>query len=205
MRLSLIALLLLSSTTFISTTFTSTTFASSTFTGTSRVVGAVYPIIERDALVAIKQKASQIDWQQAMSSYTSSWQTRQQSHLPAVTENQIRFHRPVHRLEQDIIDQHGTVIYPKGFAFNPLAFMKVPFRIVVLSVNQLDWFKPQLKKTDRILLTAGDVFKARDLLGKTVFLLDEKTRDKLNVTRVPTIIKQKGQLFELQEIKQDTP
>jgi conjugal transfer pilus assembly protein TraW len=170
----------------------------------SRVIGAVYPIIERDALMAIKEKARQVDWQQAMKHYTNSWQHRQQSPLPAAKFNQTRFHRPVHKLEKAIVDQHGTIIYPQGFDFNPLSFMKMPFRIVVVAFDQLAWFKPRIKSTDRVLLTQGDVFKAREILGKTVFLLDEKTRDKLNVTAVPTIISQKGPLFELQEIKKET-
>lgn len=167
----------------------------------SSVVGTVYPIKERDALVAIKQRASQIDWQQAMAKYSTSWQSTQQMPLPVVAKDLIRFHQPIHYLEREIVDPQGKVIYPSGFAFNPLDFTKLPFRIVVIAFDQLAWFKPHIKKTDRVLLTQGDVFKAREILGKTVFLLDRQTQQALNVLRVPTIIRQKGNLFEYQEIK----
>ncbi len=165
----------------------------------SSVIGTVYPIAERDALVVIKQKAAQVDWQKAMQNHSNSWLEQQQTPLPAADKNQIRFHRPNHRLQREIVDAQGTVIYPQGFAFNPLAFIKVPFRIVVLSLAQLAWFKPNIKPTDRVLLTEGDVFKARDILGRTVFLLDGKTQVRLNVLKVPSIIRQKGHLFELEE------
>lgn len=165
------------------------------------VIGAVYPIHEENELEAIKREVEKVDWQAVLSKRTDSWLKNQMTELPFAQQDSIRFHKPIHVLEKQITDKDGVVIYPEGFEFNPLNHMRMPFRIVVISMEQLDWLKPKLTKMDRVLLTSGDVFEAREKLGHTVFLLDAKTQNKLNVLRIPSIIKQKGNLLEIEEFK----
>ena len=165
------------------------------------VVGTVYKIQETDALIAIKEKAKTVNWKKFMTNRTNSWLKNQQTFLPFATENTIRFHKPLHQLQREIKDQNGQVIYPAGFEFNPLEFLKIPFRVIAISYEQLGWLKDKLKKTDRVLLTNGDVFKARDILEHQVFLLDPPTRNKFNLLKIPSIIKQKGMMFEIEEFK----
>ncbi|WP_339145172.1 hypothetical protein [Pseudoalteromonas galatheae] len=166
-------------------------------------IGAVYSIAETDALEAIKARAETINWNDALRNRTNSWMQLQQTPLPRVEKDNIRFHKPTHILEKQITDANGVVIYPSGFEFNPLNHMRLPYRIVVVSMPQLKWLKKVLRKTDRVLLTSGDVFKARDYLGHTVFLLDQRTKERLNVLKVPSLIVQKSNLLEISEIKLD--
>ncbi|MBQ4839844.1 hypothetical protein [Pseudoalteromonas luteoviolacea] len=175
---------------------------STVFAQQSSVIGAVYPIKEKDALAALKNRAEQVDWQAYMANRKDGWKSNLQRELPIARKNLVRFHRPFYTVEQAVIDQKGAVIYPVGFRYNPLNHVRLPYRIVAISTLQVEWVRAKLRKTDRVLISHGDVFKARELLPEhIVFTLDERTRSRLDIQRVPTIVVQKGNLLEVSEYK----
>lgn len=168
----------------------------------SSVIGAVYPIEERDALEALKERAEQVDWQAYMANRKDGWKSNLQQELPIARKDLVRFHRPFYTVERAVTDQNGAVIYPVGFRYNPLNHVRLPYRVVAISTHQVAWVRSKLRKTDRVLISHGDVFKAREQLPEhIVFILDERTRSRLDIQRVPTIAVQKGNLLELVEYK----
>lgn len=163
------------------------------------VMGQTYDIVEPDALTEIENKAASVDWGKALNKPVEQWGALQGERLPWAHENRSRSVIPFYTTEFDITDSSGRVTYPKGFTFNPLEHVRLPQRIVVIDPSQQEWLPGHVLPTDQIIFTHGDVFKARQHLKVPVFILDTKTRQRLDVKVVPTIIEQKGKMLILHE------
>lgn len=163
------------------------------------VIGQTYDIVEPDALTEIENKAGAVDWGKALNKPVEQWGALQGSRLPWATEERSRSVVPFYTTEFDITDASGRITYPKGFTFNPLEHVQLPQRIVVVDPRQQDWLPQHALATDQIIFTHGDVFKARQHLQVPVFILDNKTRQRLDIKVVPTIVEQKGKMLVLHE------
>ena len=102
-------------------------------------------------------------------------------------------------VEFDVSDQYGQVIYPKGFQFNVLEHITLPYRVLVIDPSDVEWVKPLLKDSDMVILTNGDFEQASEVLDRPTFMLDEKTRQRLGIEFVPSIIVQSGSVFVIEE------
>ncbi|KAB0979375.1 conjugal transfer protein TraU, partial [Cronobacter sakazakii] len=92
----------------------------------------------------------------------------------------------------DVPDKNGRIIYPKGYTFNPLQYVHLPQRIVVISPGQEEWLKEKVQPTDMILYTHGDVIRKSESLDRPAFILDSSLQQRLDVKVTPTIIHQEG-------------
>jgi len=169
------------------------------------VIGQTYDIDEPDALTEIEQKVASVDWNKALDKPADQWLAMQGNPLPFSTENRSRSVIPFYTTEFAITDKTGRVTYPKGFTFNPLEFVTLPQRIVVIDPRQEHWLIDHVKATDQILFTNGNVLKAKDRLKVPIFILDEKTRARLDIKVVPTIVEQKGKMLILHEFAYQEP
>ena len=122
-------------------------------------------------------------------------------HAPT-REARTRWHRPHYVLEQDIADHNGRVLYPKGYAFNPLAYIQLPSRIVVIgdSPDYIAWLKQHAHPLDMVLTAGGDQMALSERYGRPVFLLEPTLRERLAVQVVPSIVQQKGDALSIQEL-----
>ena len=167
----------------------------------SVTVGQTYPILEQDALAEIQAHAAGVDWQHELSAANIRWSAKDGLSLARAPADRTRQVIPTYTLEFDIRDQTGQLIYPKGFQFNPLEHITLPYRIVVIESQDLDWAKARLKKTDMVILTHGDFSYASQALERPTFLLDEKTRTRLNLEFVPSIVEQSGRVLLINEYR----
>ncbi|WP_219306411.1 hypothetical protein [Aeromonas hydrophila] len=163
------------------------------------VIGQTYDIEEPDALMEIEQKVASVDWGKALDKPTDQWSALQGETLPYAAENRSRSVVPFYTTEFEITDQTGRVTYPKGFTFNPLEFVTLPQRIVVIDPRQESWLAGHVTASDQILFTHGNVLKAKERLHVPIFILDAKTRSRLDIQVVPTIVEQKGKMLVLHE------
>ena len=177
----------------------STLCAAGSIDAESITVGQTYPIAERDALSEIEARASEIDWQAALSTENIRWSAKDGTRISRALVNRSRQVVPFYTLEFDIRDANGLLIYPKGFRFNPLDHITLPYRVVVIDPIDVAWLKPQLTFTDRVILTHGDFEQASETLERPTFLLDDKTRQRLGIEFVPSIIEQAGNVFVVRE------
>ncbi|MGK4422263.1 TraU family protein, partial [Klebsiella pneumoniae] len=86
-------------------------------------------------------------------------------------------------------------LYPKGYSFNPLAYVTLPQHLVVVFPRDLAWALKTARLTDFILLTAGsarddDAITLSERTGRPIFILEERIKDRLGLTVAPVIIAQ---------------
>ena len=165
----------------------------------SITVGQTYPIAERDALEEIESRTKQVDWAKELAPENISWSAKDGHRVRRAPTDRIRHFVPWHTIEFDVRDQFGQVIYPKGFQFNVLEHITLPYRVVVIDPSDVTWVKPLLRDSDMVILTNGDFEEASELLERPTFMLDEKTKQRLGIEAVPSIVRQSGNSFVVEE------
>lgn len=178
--------------------------------------GATYSIAEPDALAEIEEKARQIDWEKVIGrkiveKKVSSYRPAGLSLLPRAEKWRKYTVDLSYRLSEDIPDGKGGVLYPEGYTFNPLDYMKFPNTIVVLNgadTAQVDWFKssPHFNDFKTILLiTGGSYSELSRKLNRPVYYADSAIIDRFNLAATPAVVKQNGKSMEVQEIAVKKP
>lgn len=163
-------------------------------------VGKTYAIQEEDALVEIERRASTVDLQTKNQEEVKQWALGQSVHLKNATEDRRYRVDMSYTLDTDIPDKNGVVVYPRGYSFNPLDFMQLPYRIGVIGAGkeQLQWARQQ---GDGVLWLASDAdpWTLSGELGQPVYLYTEEVAKRLKVQAVPAILEQKGSELWAQE------
>lgn len=177
----------------------STTSPTSTQAATA-TIGRTWPIAEPDALSEIEARAAQQPADMAGSfGPRSGWSAMRAASLGLASQARTRFVVPFYTLEFDIKLPDGTMLYPKGFTFNPLSYVSLPQRLVIVHPRDLGWALRQVRPADFILLTAGDALALGEQVGRPLFILEERVKDRLGLTVAPVIVTQAGQRLVLQE------
>jgi len=165
----------------------------------SVTVGQTYPIRERDALEEIESRTKQVNWQEELSTANITWSAKNGHRVLRAPIDRTRQFVPWYSIEFDVRDQFGQVIYPKGFQFNVLEHITLPYRVVVIDPNDVEWVKPLLRDSDMVILTNGDFEDVSEVLERPTFMLDQKTKERLGIEYVPAIIEQSGNVFIVDE------
>jgi conjugal transfer pilus assembly protein TraU len=170
------------------------------------VIGDTVTIAEVSVLTEIEQSAARADWQ-SMVSAPDKWSGFRSSRLPMAQENAVRIHRPFYTLDHDISDQHGRIIYPRGYTFNPLAHVRLPSRILVVghAPRYGNWLAQHAQSLDMILTAGGDPMALAEQYQRPVFILEPALRERLGVTVVPSIVEQQADAFHITESLLDHP
>ena len=129
-----------------------------------------------------------------------SWSIWKGYPLPKATKDSVKYHVPWYSLEFDIKDANGRIIYPKGFTYNPLEYMRYPTRIVIFKLDQYEAIKHLIKSTDMLVADGGDVVKAAKDKDTHFFILDKKMVSRLGIKKLPTIVSQEKKRLKLREI-----
>ncbi|OCR99548.1 hypothetical protein A9K75_06670 [Campylobacter fetus subsp. testudinum] len=106
---------------------------------------------------------------------------------------------------KDIRDHRGVLLYPKGFKFNPLTYIKIPYKVVFLDgtrKNELQWaIDNNLTNLTgvRILLTDGKYRVAKQFFNHHVFFATDDIVKKFGINHTPSIAEQVGQKMLIKE------
>lgn len=163
------------------------------------VIGRTYEIIEPNALDEIKGKANARDWQKFAGSSLENSTAYKSAKLPNANHSDKRTHTPFYKVPFDVTDSAGKIIYPKGYQFNPLEFVRLPNRLVVINQEHSQWLKTKIKPQDTVILARGNKDKVQADIKRSVFILTEKLVERLGLRVVPTIIEQEGQVLTIHE------
>ena len=106
----------------------------------------------------------------------------------------------------DIYDNKGNIIYPKGFKFNPLDYQTIHYQMIVINGNskeEIEWliknnYLDNIKYM--ILLSDGNYKEVGEKLNQPVFYAMPKITEKFNIQHTPSIITQIGNKMEVKEI-----
>jgi conjugal transfer pilus assembly protein TraW len=172
-------------------------------------IGRTWPIAEPDALAEIEARTAKLPPDmRAKYGPRSSWSAMKAAVLMPATRSQTRNVVPFYTLDTEIRLPTGELLYPKGYSFNPLAYVTLPQRLVVVHPRDLSWALKTARLTDFILLAAGsarddDAITLSERTGRAIFILKERVKDRLNLTVAPVIVAQIGQKLALTEIRLD--
>jgi conjugal transfer pilus assembly protein TraW len=170
-------------------------------------IGRTWPIAEPDAMTEIEAAVARQPVNIASRfGPRSSWSALKGASLGVARENRTRSVVPFYTLDSEIRLPDGKLLYPKGFTFNPLSYVSLPQRLVIVHPRDLGWALKTAALTDWILLTAGgdpkdDALSLGERHGRALFILEERVKQRLGLTVAPVIVRQAGQRLELTEIR----
>lgn len=177
--------------------------------GQTSTIGRTWPIAEPDALSEIEARAAQQPPNIAERfGPRQGWTALQSATLGVARANRKRTVIPFHTLDFEIRLPDGKLLYPKGYTFNPLAYVSLPQRLVVVHPRDLNWALARARPIDWIMLAGGEKANADPMalgekVGRPLFILEERVKERLGLTAAPVIVEQVGQKFELSEFQVD--
>lgn len=172
-------------------------------------VGRTYQFAEQDALIEIEQAVKNVNWKKLLADAKA--QARQyRPELPELRRATVAKKRLVsmsYTLEIDVPDprNQSRILYPKGFAFNPLQYMTMPGCVVFVNTAdraQRDWLMSSSYSQDLmtpILLTGGEVSSIQPVLKRPVYFADNLLLERFGIEAVPSVACQKGLSLEVEE------
>ena len=165
-------------------------------------VGATYDIVEPDVLKEIKNKAKNIDIRKEYLKNKDKWTAFKSEKLPPAKVERERKFKPYYIVEKSIHDQYGNILYPEGYKYNPLDYVKMPWRIVVIgdSEREFEWLLNNKQPTDKILIAGGNPITTGKRLGKPVFIVNKNAKERLRLEYTPSIVKQVNDELIVSEI-----
>lgn len=172
--------------------------------------GITYPIAERDALEEIQEKVKKVDWsrffnKEKISNLVRRYKPRSLPQLPVAREDKVFTVDLTFRLEFDIPDGKGGILYPEGYTFNPLDYVVLPNTLVFINgadEEQLKWFRDSEYYKDpkvMLLITDGSYYKVSQKLHRAVFYADRTIIERLKINAQPSVLRQKGRVMEVRE------
>ncbi|MDE1917451.1 MAG: conjugal transfer protein TraW [Sphingomonadales bacterium] len=177
----------------------------------SSTIGRVWPIAEPDAMAEIEAKVRTLPPDMsAKFGPRSTWSAMKAAPLAQATRTLRRSVVPFYTLDSEIRLPDGTLLYPKGYTFNPLSYVTLPQRLVVVHPRDLAWALQEAKPADFILLTGNDgqgpdPLTLSERSGRALFILEQRVKERLGLTVAPVIVEQAGQKLELTEVRLDRP
>ena len=170
--------------------------------------GATYPVAERDALEEIQERARQVDWQKVLDRRKlDSYQgPPDRGSLPRAKRERTFAVDLTYTVEMDVPDGKGSILYPRGYTFNPLDYVVYPKTVVVINGNdpeQVQWFATSEYATRldvTLLLTEGRHTVVAKRLQRPLFYADRKIIDRLRLKAVPSLVRQKGRMMDVTEV-----
>jgi len=174
--------------------------------GATATIGRTWPIAEPDALAEIEARVAKLPTNlRSKFGPRARWSAMKAATLGIASQERVRSVIPFYTLDTDVTLPDGRVLYPKGFTFNPLTYVSLPQRLVIVHASELGWALRTAAPTDWILLAAGaaagpDPIALGEKVRRPLFLLEERVKDRLGLTVAPVIIRQIGQHLELTEV-----
>ena len=174
-------------------------------------LGRVYPVIEENILTRIKNRAASIDWDKVynrknIKKKLNDIKPGDAVTLPKAFVDRVSYPDMSYKLDHDIINHDGTMIYPKGYTFNPMDFIRLFNTYVVISGNdkhQIKWWNHSKYISDKkvmLIVTEGPRIDMINQYQRPVYYLKKVMANRFKLKAAPSIITQVGRLIKVQEI-----
>jgi conjugal transfer pilus assembly protein TraW len=177
--------------------------------------GAVYDIVEKDALKELEEKAKSVDFSKAVDRNALVRRARdftpedvkEMKAIGPARKDRTFLVDMTYTLERDIKDDKGNVVYPAGYAFNPLNYVAYPRTLVILNGKRPEdvrWFEESSYAKDAqvtLLLTDGSYSELSRSLKRPVFYASGRLIDALRIQAVPSVVRQSGAYMEVTEVR----
>jgi len=173
--------------------------------------GKTYSIVEPDALIEIQEQAKKVDWEKIINKkkLLNSAKTYKPVDIKKVnTAKRIKTYTVdlTYTLNYNITDGNGMIIYPAGYTFNPLDYINYNKTIVIINAaipKQVEWLMSTKYAKDIntiILITDGYYYETSKRLKRPVYFANAPILNKFNITAVPAIVRQNGNMLQITEM-----
>lgn len=121
------------------------------------------------------------------------------------TKNRTHYPETIYTVKEDIMDNHGGILYKKGYKFNPLHYITLRDKYVFFDYTnkeQVEWIKANRLDKDitvRLIITDGRVFDAIKFFDREVFYANDPLLEKFNVWASPSVVVQEGDRIKVEE------
>lgn len=151
-------------------------------------VGRTWDIVEPDPIAEAQKRAESVSPERLKPKSTFRTRLAAKSIFRTITPKNRTF-TPMHTLEKQVVDKNGNVIYPSGFKFNPIKYMKrYKSRIVIIDQKDAPIVKAFLKPSDIVIVNEGDLTETAQLLNHRVSMLDILTAESMDIQRIPVVV-----------------
>ncbi|WP_282109225.1 TrbC family F-type conjugative pilus assembly protein [Shewanella algicola] len=176
--------------------------------------GATFPVEERSLVEQIKQRMSQMDWEQKQRDATKGyWEKRPRYNLTLASTNNTFYIDATVQIQRDVVNRAGVVLAKAGDKFNPLAQMPDAYLglyIVdptdALQLAWLDKYKDQFDYRDQIIVTRLDDRNGWEQLGdlrkrykRDIYLLEKELITKFAIKAVPSVVSVEKNYIKVRE------
>jgi len=126
--------------------------------------------------------------------------------LSPAPKNRVFYPDMKYKLNMDIPDVNGKIIYPKGFTFNPLKYLRLSYGIVVINgknKDEIKWFKNSKYANTiayRVFITSGNYHDVMKKLNQQIFYCLPSIVKRFKLRHTPSIIIQKGYKIEVSQL-----
>lgn len=176
--------------------------------------GQVYPIAEPDMLAEVQAKAASVNWAKVIDKKKQkeklkNFQPGNLVKLPAAKENRAFLVDMTYTLDVDLPDGKGGILYPKGYAFNPLEYAPLRGKLVVIDGSdprQVKWFASSPYFGDisvKLLLCGGSYSHLMEKFQRPVFYYMQPMAIRLQLEAVPAVVEQAGKRLQVTEVALD--
>lgn len=183
-----------------------------TFSQSIGVVGEVFPIAEMSFLTFIEQRLTVLSENGELGATNEQWKKTVENHanrptplwLPRANVTRAHYYKPEIKVDFDIRDSEGRVIYPKGTEVN--ALHQIPsYSPCWLFINadekaELKWaFKTMHACSNpKIILTGGAIHEA-EVFFKNAIYFDQGARitKTLMITGTPVQVSREGDVLKI--------
>ena len=177
--------------------------------------GETFKFAEKDMLEEIKNhvennrteiEAKLDEYKKTAKEKVKNYKPTDLKKLTPAIKNNIFYPDMTYTNPDNIYDNKGDIIYPKGFKFNPLDYQTIHYQMIVINGNskeEIEWliknnYLDNIKYM--ILLSDGNYKEVGEKLNQPVFYAMPKITEKFNIEHTPSIITQIGNKMEVKEI-----
>jgi hypothetical protein len=173
-------------------------------------LGETYPIAETDLMEEIAARLKNIDVAALRDKYFEETYKRAMTaslSLPPAPADEVRRITPKHTLAQEMfsLDKAGVkkVIYPAGFQFNPLDYMKLDREYIILNAArelEVKWLlSQQLTPSVMVIVSEGNLIDVMERTKRRAYTLSGLFRDKFFIRYTPSRVRQEGNQIAVYE------
>jgi conjugal transfer pilus assembly protein TraW len=159
-------------------------------------VGQTFPIAEPDTLTEIADAASGTDWQRWMRKQPKDYTAFDSVRLPRNRAAESSLFDPTYTLPEDLVNERGEVLVPKGTQVNALQKTRLPGRYIVIGPTKEDyrWLDEVARpgRGDKVLIASGNVLTERQSTQRLLYALDARFVERFGLKGIPSIVQQEG-------------
>jgi conjugal transfer pilus assembly protein TraW len=166
-------------------------------------LGETFPIAEPDTMTELRAAAGRVDWRAWMGKSPDQYGAFKSSALPRAVKTASRLFDPTYTAPEDIRDEKGRVLIPRGARANALDRIKLPGRYIVIepTASHYRWLDEVARPAagDKVLLANGNVLVQRQKTRRPLYLLDARFIERFGLRVVPSIVVQEGNRLRVSE------